>query len=58
MYNKYQDLDFIERILKAIQTDDIPTIVKRIKIIGNIIEDLQYNVNKDLIINKLFLEWE
>lgn len=58
MYNKYYKLDFIDRILRAITTDDIQLIVKRIKTIEEIIENMKYNVNKDLIINKLFLTWE
>ncbi len=48
----------MERILEVITTDDISVIVKRIKILDNIINDLNIYVNKDLIVNKFFVLWE
>lgn len=56
--NLYNNLDFLNPILETIETNDISLIVKRIKILDNIINDLSVNVNKELIINKFFLCWE
>lgn len=56
--SKYNELEYAERILESITTDDISVIVKRIKILDNIINDLNVYVNKDLIINKFFVLWE
>ena len=54
----YNDLDYVTKIFDAIYTNDLTIIVKRIKILDNIINDLNYNVNKELIINKFFVIWE
>lgn len=56
--SKYIGLEYVERILEVITTDDISVIVKRIKILDNIINDLNIYVNKDLIVNKFFVLWE
>lgn len=56
--SKYSGLEYAERILESIETDDISVIVKRIKILDNIINDLNVYVNKDLIVNKFFVLWE
>lgn len=56
--NLYNNLEYVSPILESIITDDISIIVKRIKILDNIINDLNVNVNKELIINKFFLLWE
>lgn len=56
--NLYNNLDYINPILESISTNDISIIVKRIKILDNIIDNLNVNVNKELIINKFFLMWE
>lgn len=56
--NLYNNLEYVTPILEAIDVDDISVIVKRIKILDNIINDLNVNVNKELIINKFFLMWE
>ncbi len=56
--NLYNDLDYLSPILETIETNDISVLVKRIKILDNIINDLSVNVNKELVINKFFLIWE
>ena len=56
--SKYIGLEYVERILEVITTDDISVIVKRIKILDNIINDLNIYVNKELIVNKFFGLWE
>ena len=54
----YNNLEYVESILTSITTNDISLIVKRIKILDNIINDLNIYVNKDLIVNKFFILWE
>lgn len=54
---EYLNLDYVNNIINAIETEDINIIVNRIKIIDNILEDMNFNVNKELVINKFFLEW-
>lgn len=54
----YNNLDYVDNILSSITTNDVSIIVKRIKILDNIINDLNIYVNKDLIINKFFILWE
>lgn len=56
--NKYSDIESVIRIIDTIMTSDLNLIVKRIKILDNIINDLKFNVNKELIVNKFFLLWE
>lgn len=58
LLNKYCDIESVIRIMDTIMTSDLNLIVKRIKILDNIINDLKFNVNKELIINKFFLLWE
>lgn len=57
-FSLYNNLDFIQPILDSIVTNDISIIVKRIKLLDNIINDLNIYVNKELIINKFFVLWE
>ncbi len=54
----YGNLDYVTNIFDAIETNDVSVIVKRIKILDNIINELAVYVNKDLIVNKFFLLWE
>lgn len=54
----HNNLEYVENILSSITTNDISLIVKRIKILDNIINDLNIYVNKDLIVNKFFILWE
>lgn len=56
--NLYNNLEYVLPILESIEEDDVSVIVKRIKILDNIVNDLSVNVNKELIINKFFLMWE
>lgn len=60
-YNNITDglnIDYLNPIINAIASDDLVLIVKRIKILDNIINDFKLNVNMNLFINKLFLDWE
>ena len=56
--NMYNDLEYVENILVSITTTDLSIIVKRIKILDNIINDMNIYVNRDLIVNKFFILWE
>lgn len=58
LMNEIKREDYMEQILDNISSNDIIIIVKRIKLLDNIFKDLKFNVNKELIINKLFLMWE
>lgn len=50
--------DFYHQIIDLINCNDIKIIVKRIKLLDNIINEFIINVNKELELNKLFLLWE
>ena len=56
--NLYNDLEYVENILDSITTNDLSIIVKRIKILDNIINEMNIYVNRDLIVNKFFILWE
>lgn len=56
--NMYNDLEYVENILDSITTTDLSIIVKRIKILDNIINEMNIYVNRDLIVNKFFILWE
>ncbi len=56
--NMYNDLEYVENILDCITTTDLSIIVKRIKILDNIINEMNIYVNRDLIVNKFFILWE
>lgn len=58
MFNKYIDNDLVLNLISKISSDDLNLIVKRIKILDNMIDDLKFNVNKELVINKFFIIWE
>lgn len=58
LFKKYENIDYVSRILSQITTNDLKVVVKRIKLLDNILNDFEINVNKELIINKLFLSWE
>ncbi len=55
---KYHGDENVQEILDVIMTNDIKTIVKRINLLDNIINEFKINVNKELFMNKLFLCWE
>ncbi len=57
MLNQHFNNAYSQEILNSIITDDIKIIVNRIKILDNIIDDSRFNVNKDLLFNKMFLLW-
>ena len=56
--NMYNDLEYVENILDSITTTDLSIIVKRIKILDNIINEMNIYVNRDLIVNQFFILWE
>jgi len=56
--NMYNDLEYVENILDSITTTDLSIIVKRIKILDIIINEMNIYVNRDLIVNKFFILWE
>ena len=56
--NMYNDLEYVENILDSITTTDLSIIVKRIKILDNIINEMNIYVNRALIVNKFFILWE
>ena len=57
-HNKYKNVENIDQILDAVVINDINLIVKRIKLLDNIINDFQLNVNKELFLNNFFIRWE
>lgn len=56
--NKYLDLDYAKSILNTINTNDLKTLVNRIRLLDNVIDDFRFNLNKELMFNRLFLLWE
>ena len=58
IYGDHDDKEYAKTVLDAISTGDLKIIVKRINLLDNIINDFNFNVNKDLYINKLFVLWE
>ena len=56
--DKYSNVDYVKNILEAIDSKDLKTIVNRIRLLDNIIEDSQFNLNKELMFNRLFIMWE
>ncbi len=56
--DKYTNVDYVKNILEGIESKDLKIIVNRIRILDNIIEDSQFNLNKELMFNRLFLMWE
>ena len=57
-HNKYKNVENIDQILDAVVINDVNLIVKRIKLLDNIINDFQLNVNKELFLNNFFIRWE
>lgn len=55
---KYSNVDYAKNILEAIDSKDLKTIVNRIRLLDNIIEDFQFNLNKELMFNRMFIMWE
>lgn len=56
--DKYSNVDYVKNILEAIDSKDLKVIVNRIRLLDNIIEDSQFNLNKELMFNRLFIMWE
>ena len=52
------DKSMIDEILVSVETNDISVLANRIKLIEQIQNDFKYNLNKELILNKLILLWE
>ena len=47
-----------KNILDSIDSRDLKVIVNRIRLLDNIIEDSKFNLNKELMFNRLFIMWE
>ena len=56
--DKYLNLDYVKNILDSIDSKDLKVIVNRIRLLDNIIEDSKFNLNKQLMFNRLFIMWE
>lgn len=56
--NKYLELDYAKNILNSITTSDLKILVNRIRLLDNIINDFKFNLNKELMFDRLFLLWE
>lgn len=52
------DKELIEKILVSIETNDIMILSKRINILTKMQNEFKYNLNKELLLNKLVLLWE
>ena len=57
VYNYYNNLEFANQVLSAIETDDIAILSKRILLLDEILSDLNKNSIRDMSINKLFIKW-
>ena len=55
---EYNNLNYVKILLDLVKCDDISKLSKRIKCLDELLDDMQSNVNKELVINKLFLMWE
>jgi DNA polymerase-3 subunit delta' len=54
----YKTSDYVKVIIDNIDTNDLKLVVKRIRLLDNIMEDFKFNLNKELTFNRLFLMWE
>ena len=57
VYNYYNNLEFANQVLSAIETEDIAILSKRILLLDEILSDLNKNSIRDMSINKLFIKW-
>ena len=55
--NLYNNLEYARNVLDLIDISDIELLTSRIKLLESFLNDYKYNVNKDLFINKLCIEW-
>ena len=54
----FYDKNMIDKILVSVDTNDILVLAKRIKLIEQIQNEFKFNLNKELILNKMILLWE
>ena len=52
------DKNMIDKILVSVDANDILVLAKRIKLIEQIQNEFKFNLNKELILNKMILLWE
>ena len=52
------DKSLIEQILVSVNINDIKILAKRITLIEQIQSEFKFNLNKELILNKMILMWE
>ena len=57
VYNYYNNLEFANQVLDAIEINDVSILSKRILLIDEILSDLSKNSIRDMSINKLFIKW-
>ena len=56
--NEYNNLEYAQELFKLIPIDDVGIITNRIKLLEQFLNDYKYNVNKELFINKLLIDWK
>lgn len=52
------DNDIIEKVIVSVECDDVEILAKRIKLIEQMQNEFKYNLNKELLLNKMILMWE
>ena len=57
VYNYYNNLEFANQVLSAVDTTDVAIISKRLLLLEEILNDLSKNSIRDMSINKLFIKW-
>ena len=57
VYNYYNNLEFANQVLSAIDTTDVAILSKRLLLLEEILNDLNKNSIRDMSINKLFIKW-
>ena len=57
VYNYYNNLEFANQVLSAVETTDVAIISKRLLLLEEILNDLNKNSIRDMSINKLFIKW-
>ena len=56
--NEYNNLEYAQELFDLIDETDITKLAARIKLLEEFLNDYKLNVNKDLFINKLYMEWK
>ena len=56
--NEYNNLEYAQELFDLIDETVITKLAARIKLLEEFLNDYKLNVNKDLFINKLYMEWK